>query len=267
MNTNYDNELKRIKVQKTGYNHFEHHYSYMPFIGDKFEDSILGKKILFVAESHYISSATLVENKGEARWPRIAAELGTQDDYEKTNIEFSNIWYSDKWHSSKIKDIVEENNGKDYYNTREILNGFINNNIKGKAVTRTFGFPLKSMEQDYSSTNPISMKKIDKSKFNNFAFMNFFQRPSLKTGDAIKNNEQDDFISTNILNQVIDILKVDKVFIMSSKAYYSYINNKDCKHATIVQKLAHPCSRIWRTSGSDKQLHNYFMSLLVAKDI
>lgn len=262
MKTNYDDDLKRIRVKETGYSHFETHYSYMPFIGDKFEDSIFGKRILFVAESHYISSKTSVKNKEEERWPRIAAELGVKDNYNKVNDDFSKIWYSSEWNSSKIKDIVEENYGSDYYNTRRILDSFVSNNYKGRAITITFGYPLKSMEPDYlQRQRKISMNEIDKSKFSNFAFMNFFQRPSLKTGCTIEDNKQDCCISTNILNQVIEILKVDKVFIISKKAGNAYTGHEECKYAAIVNTLVHPCSRIWYTSESDKKIHEYFMNL------
>lgn len=260
MKTIYDSKLRKIYLADIKYDHFKNHSSYMPFVGDKYGKSELSKRILFVGESHYISNKTEINKATEKRWLRLAIELRTQDDYRKTNLEFSKIWYSDLWESSRIKNIIEEVDGNNYYHTRNIVNSFVNDSYKGRAITMMFGYPLKSLSKDFLSRD-IYMWEVDKNEFNNFAFMNFFQRPALDTGKRIKNDELDDSISTKILNQVIEVLEVDQVFILSRLAYETYINHKECKYSAIVQGLYHPCGRVWVKSKSGEKLHNYFYNL------
>ena len=260
MNTIYDSKLRKIYLEDIKYDHFKNHNSYMPFVGDTYGESELGKKILLVGESHYISNKTEINKVTEKRWLRLATELGTQGDYIKTNLEFSKIWYSDQWESSRIKNIIEEVDGSNYYHTRNIVDLFVNKKNQGRAITMMFGYPLKSLDKDFLSKK-IYMREVDERKFNDFAFMNFFQRPALDTGERIKNVILDDSISTKILNQVIEVLEVDQVFILSILAYKTYINHKECKHKDIVQGLYHPCSRLWKKSKSGETLHNYFFNL------
>lgn len=260
MNTKYDSNLKSIYIPEYKYFHFKNHEYYLPFIGDKFEESILGKRILLIAESHYISNKIQGSEMNEKRWPRLSVELETQGNYRKTNFEFSKIWYSEKWDSSSIKKIVEEENGSDYYHTRKVSELFINGE-KSRPITKTLGYPLKSLEKDYNSRPVIYISEIRREDINNFAFMNFFQRPALDTGESIKNDDLDNEISTKILNQVIEVLEVDQVFILSRLAYDTYINHKDCKYGAIVQGLYHPCGRLWAKSKSGEKLHNYFFNL------
>lgn len=260
MKTIYDSKLRKIYLEDIKYDHFKNHKSYMPFVGDKYGESELGKKILLVGESHYISNKTEINKATERRWLRLATELRTQGEYSKTNLEFSKIWYSDLWESSRIKNIIEEIDGNKYYHTRNIVDSFINKSYKGRAITMMFGYPLKSFDKDFLSKK-IHMWEVDERKFNNFAFMNFFQRPALDTGEGIKNVILDDSISTEILNRVIEVLEVDQVFILSILAYKTYINHKDCKYGAIVQGLYHPCGRDWVKSKSGEKLHNYFYNL------
>lgn len=271
MGENYDELLSKIRISVNGndYHHYDVHPYYMPFIGKRFETNELHKKILFVGESHYISERTLNDGEIIVRYPSIEKTLGIHDNPRGLNQAFSEIWYSRQWLSSELKDILERRGGKEYYTTSRIAEIFCENNYKGKAITQIFGYPLKSLHGDYFSRE-IKMYDVDKTDFDQFAYMNFFQRPSLKVGESIHYTELDVEVAVNVLNEVIRYLGVDKVFIMSKISYDAYVSHKDCLYSAITTRLAHPCSRYWKNmtiveslegKSSADYLASYFKSL------
>lgn len=258
-----------LKINGTEYLHFEIHPYYIPFIGERFIANELRQRVLFVGESHYISDKTNTENVRENRHPLIENALGIHGKPNELNQTFSAIWYSEKWLSSELKEILENHQGKEYYTTRGIAEAFCKNDYKGKAITQIFGYPLKSMHKDFF-TRVIGMHDVDKKDFEQFAYMNFFQRPSLNGGDSIHYTSIDADVATKILNEVIRILGVDKVFIMSKISYDAYVSNSNCQYAAITTRLAHPCSRFWKNKSivesldgmsSAEYLATYFKNL------
>lgn len=270
MNLNYDEKLLNISIEvKNGeYFHFQNHPSFLPFIGDLFDDSKPGCRILFVGESHYISNETSVAKVYSRRFQVLSEILESNQKKIDVNSKFADIWYSKMWNNNKLKSVLEENGGASYYQTRNIVDSFTHNDYKGRAITMMFGYPLKSYSENFTEKG-MSMSLVNHSDFNNFLFLNYFQRPSLDTGDSIVNVELDNNISAKILNEAIEILKIDHVFILSKKGYDSYINHKNCKYADKVTRLVHPCSRVWSKSdtvdglngkSSAQYLHDFFMA-------
>jgi hypothetical protein len=77
--------------------------------------------------------------------------------------------------------------------------------------------------------------------------MNFFQRPAEKTGASINQQKVDIDISNETVSQVINVLKPDFLFFVSSKAWDCF--NKDWHKELIasnrVGHSCHPASPNW----------------------
>jgi len=81
------------------------------------------------------------------------------------------------------------------------------------------------------------------------SFMNFFQRPALKTGDSILPNKDDIEIANETLTEVIKIIKPDYLFFASSKAR-DYLKKEwftDLFENGKVGFSCHPATPHWNT--------------------
>lgn len=253
MNGQYDKKLKDIEFYKT-------HPEYLPFVGDKYDEF----KILQVGESHYIPQ--------------------TKDE-EAFSIEyFEKQW----WKENGCAELNAKRWGG-WYNTRGVLEDY----LSGRR-TRAHGIfteMVKLFSQVYTDTPIKSISTKNSQAYHHFAFMNFYQMPSLYKGvsywdslvksakKALNNDRNQAEIwaekvwtdtakrSKDILDQVIDTLD-PQVIIFTSKSAYKAYTNLGGKHAKRkgVFRCVHPGSKYWHKPTDDqigkKELENELNALL-----
>lgn len=197
--------LKQVK-------HYQNHPQMRPFIGDNYGETY--KKLLIVAESHYIS------NCDENSIPR------DSDEYSNTLKN----WYDIKMTDLKDYDIKWTNTSNIIYYSNLIDD----KNPQCHKIHSNINSVLKGSK--------ISKQNSDDKLFKHIAFMNFFQKPA-RDRDSINPINKDIEIANETLFEVAEILKPDFIFIVSSKAY-DYLDKGKFKNYTIGHS-SHPNSPSW----------------------
>lgn len=226
MNLKYDESLKQIEFYKI-------HPEYFPFIGDNFDEF----RILQVGESHYI---------------------GQSDAYAPFGLE-----EFDKWWIDRCDDIYEHPDGDpetkcwgSWYNTREVMGRFLYKNQRNYSI-------FMNMIRAFDDTvGGLPKCDDEKQKYHYFAFMNFFQMPSLYQGISFEDSlykaakETDDpaavYIravekSCEVLDKVTEILQPNAVVFTSKAAYKAYCSHKGemVKQDKRIINTVHPCCSWW----------------------
>lgn len=239
MNQSYEKALDAIEF-------YQHHPEYKPFIGENYDEF----RILQVGESHYI---------------------GQKADSERDEFP---ITYFDKWWSDPCDKLREwpdpdprEGRWGDWYNTRGVVANFIANRSTGGY--NIFANMLRSFDVIYGD-GQVYMDAEARQRYHYFAFMNFFQMPSLysgkKYGDSLLKSaqkvgdeqlayevwEKTAELSANTLNEVIKILNPKTVIITSVSAYDAY-RSKYGDDPRII-KSTHPCCSWWNRKHGEDQL-------------
>jgi hypothetical protein len=80
------------------------------------------------------------------------------------------------------------------------------------------------------------------------SFYNFYQRPAEKTGNSIIITNEDKAIANETLKFIIDVIKPNYLFFVSSKAWQVFDKNTFSKDH--VGHSAHPSSRWWNMKSS-----------------
>ncbi len=226
MNGQYDKELKKNKFYKT-------HPEYLPFVGDKFDEF----KILQVGESHYI---------------------GQNNTYAPFGLGDFDKWWTD--HCDEV--YYKEQDGKpetkcwgSWYDTRAVVGRFLKWNQSNYSI---FLNMIRAFDEVVGG---LATCDDEKQKYHYFAFMNFFQMPSLYDGMSFKDSlykaakETDDPAavykraveeSCAVLDKVIEILQPNAVVFTSKAAYKAYCNHKgiDLQDDRIIETV-HPCCSWW----------------------
>ena len=204
--TSFDNQLKGLDI----------YYRYpilLPFIGKDYSDT--KSKILFIGESHYLPRD--YDNKIFTEW------------YDKDLSEYNLSEYD-----------------KSYLNTRNIINGVINQEGFSKAhnIYRNFG----NVYAECFNLNGYS------DALSHIAFYNYFLRPAEVTGDSIKVDDwKEKVFSFDTLTKLEDILKPHKIIFLSSLArqvFHQVRWSDDRKEMgeeldKIVSGVPHPSSQWW----------------------
>ena len=123
-----------------------------------------------------------------------------------------------------------------------------------------FSNPLKVFSKDILGKPIEKINSENVQRFNFFAFMNFFQMPSLYKGmkfwDSLRKSGEtnrhwpmwDECVtkSSEVLDKVIDILEPKLVVFLSTSAYNAF-KKSNARHAgdEIIQQTVHPCSPWW----------------------
>lgn len=234
MNGQYDKELKGIEFYKT-------HPEYLPFVGDKYDEF----KILQVGESHYI---------------------GQNDDYAPFGLEDFDKWWTD--HCDNVYNKPDEDQETkcwgSWYNTREVIGRFIKSNQKNYSI-------FMNMIRSLNEVKELPTCDDEKQKYHCFAFMNFFQMPSLYQGMSFAASLYKAAKGTNdhaavykravaescaVLDKVIEILHPNAIVFTSKAAYKAYCNHKGemAKQDKRIINTVHPCCSWWnRKHGKDQK--------------
>lgn len=210
----YNETVDKIILE---HNHYRNHPQMLPFIGNNYGTL---RKLLIVGESHYL------HNK---------------------NSELANK-YSDiikNWYSithDYILSKVDEKIGKGIIsctNTRANLNAFMADCRTLKAYTIYKNVSDVAMQITFFKKNKIE-------PFTFMAYMNFFQRPADLTGEKLKPNKKDVEIARNVFSYVVNIIKPDYIFVVSSNVW-EYLHSFKFDNV-IIGHSCHPSCPYWYKS-------------------
>lgn len=226
MKLTYDETLKKIDF-------YQIHPEYLPFVGNNFDEF----RILQVGESHYI---------------------GQSDTYAPFGLEAF-----DKWWVEHCDKVYNEPDGDpetkcwgSWYNTRDVMGRFLNRNQSNYSI---FMNMIRAFDK---AVGGLPACDDEKQKYHYFAFMNFFQMPSLYQGMSFEASlytaakETDDPAavykrtveeSSTVLDKVIEILQPNAVVFTSKAAYKAYCNHKGemAKQDKRIINTVHPCCSWW----------------------
>lgn len=226
MKLTYDKALKQIDFYKV-------HPEYLPFIGNCFDKF----RILQLGESHYI---------------------GQSGTYAPFGLEYFDKWWTD--HCDQLYTYPDGDPETicwgSWYNTRDVMGRFLNKNQKNYSI---FMNMIRAFDK---AVGGLPECDDEKQKYHYFAFMNFFQMPSLYQGISFEDSlykaakETDDPAaiykrtvaeSCAVLDKVIEILHPNAVVFTSKAAYKAY-----CRHKGEIARLdkrivntVHPCCSWW----------------------
>lgn len=190
MNTRED-----ITNQLANLNHYINYPRLIPWVGSKY---LSGKRVLVIAESHYLPEGVTYHHDVE-RWYSGNEQSLIQHIAENCTIE------------------SEKKNGINYINTSGILRVRSNDMLsekrrkfssKGHAIYRNIFSTLNSSAFNYTNY----LDAID-----HVAYYNYFQRPAELSGDSIKVTSQDKVIAESTLKHVIETLNPELILVVSSK--------------------------------------------------
>lgn len=233
---------------------YQYHESYLPFIGDEYEKY----KILQIGETHYLNQSD---------------DLSVKDDY---SFDYFENWYNYEREGLHCEEIHKDKNYWRSIDTNWVLNNWIN----GKPFEKEHGIRRlnHSIFRDYIKAfsegvlgEKIDTLSVDDSEktglYKYSAYTDFYSFPCVigtgsvweglfvsyqkKLGKSELNDEElkelkvyyDNIVkkSTEIIDQVIDIIKPRTIVFMSKNAWDEYERNygKHSKDNNIIH-VAHP---------------------------
>jgi hypothetical protein len=210
INKKYNEKLLKIA-------HYKKHPQMIPFVGKSW-----GKvgKMLVIGESHFLND----------------------NDKNTSREENKKIW--ENWYKITSKILTKEQ--KWVTSTAPLIDKMIYKMIPGEYYS-SWGI-WRNIRDTILETgfnpDPNNSSKI----LCYTAFMNFFQRPALESGKSILSSDKDKEVANETLKGVVDIIKADYLFFVSSKAWENIdkellkellINNVEVGHS------CHPTCKWW----------------------
>lgn len=203
------------QVLKANLLHLQKHPNYLPHIGKNFEQS--NQRILIVAESHFVHD------------------------------KFNNLMTADNWYNNPEKIYSTLGNCCNWFKTRSVVETYFEQKKHNKIEPSLTIF--SNLEKAYRTVFK------DACLFEECVYINYFQRPAEKKGDSIVIDQRDSKIALQNLLVLIDILKLDKVIFVSSKAYKDFISHttkEQRKELPFVGSVPHPSASSWWNRKSTK---------------
>ena len=216
----YDDELKQIPFYKI-------HPELLPFVGSCFDDY----SILLVGESHYI-------------------------DQTSENIRYDNSYFLNHWWNGTHSEIESES-FSGWYNTRGVIENYLmGNRSKGHLI---FSNLVKAFSECVLNQKVEQINTENSQVFRYFAFLNFFQMPSLIKGEKYWNSlcisDQSTATelwnvckdnSAKVLDAVIDTLEPKVVIFSSNSAFEAYQeSNHNTEHNSLIKSVPHAGCSWW----------------------
>lgn len=226
------NQYERYDVELLKNDFINRHYECLPFIGENYERT----RLLLIGESHYV---------------------------KKDEVCFVN---KDDFYNSSYDDF-EEGDYKVWINTRSVFEG----RVYGESSFDTF-FSTTATEiaRIVNHTDDLSMEQ-KREAMHQYAFMNYFKRPSYEQGKTIRQLTDLDYkIAYDISSHIIETLIPKLIIFLSKKAYYSFCDYD--QDGRIMDKyqikcVSHPSCPWWnrkrRDGGCAKEdFYNYVREIL-----
>lgn len=196
--------------------HYQIHPEMLPYVGELYDDV----KILLVGESHYLCTEF--------------------SKYSDDNI--FKKYVKERWYGEPVpKGFPNEH----YFNTRRVVHNFlVERRSRAHSIFRN---PAKGIIE------ALDLKDVtDSEAFSACAFMNYFQRPALISGESIEDNPKDRKESYKVFKHCQEILKPDITIFLSKKAFAAYDESAGDK-ADNVYCVMHPtCSHWNRMNGRER---------------
>jgi hypothetical protein len=190
----------------------------LPFIGNEW--SRMSKRILIIAESHYLPVCSNGKSSSE-NWYNNDASLLTFED-------------------------------KNWTDTRSVVNSADHYAITKKNHSRghSIFYNIKS-----AVFEAMEISNPKQTVFQHFAYYNYFQRPAEKTGGSILNTHIDDDIAYKTFKALCRIIEPTAVIFVSQKAYKSFKSKYSLESDRIfnhiaIQNIVHPASSWWNRKSS-----------------
>ena len=204
-----------MELKLMGINHYKIHPEMLPYVGKHYRNV----KILLIGESHYLCEG--IDNRPD-------------DKYYMTN----------KWYEESVP---ENFTGKHYFNTRHIVHNFlVERRSRAHSIFRN---PAKGIIE------ALDLKDVtDSEAFSACAFMNYFQRPALISGETINYDDisVDKEYSYNVLKSCKEILKPYVTIFLSKKAFEAYSEFAGDKTVDIYCVMHPTCSHWNGINGKEK---------------
>lgn len=236
MNNSYDEKLKEIDF-------YENHPEYRPFVGDNYSKY----KILQVGESHYLPQSK-----------------------KKADVVFIDYFVNNWWENpcNELKKMTDENSGNaewvKWLNTRGVVKSYMEGyRTKGRSIFTNF---LKACWEAYTGEKINKITTEHSKKYDHFAFINFFQMPSLYSGESfwkslyfsakrqkekkkdakqLANDTWDNVVkkSSDIFDKVVEILEPNVIVFTTLSAWNAY--DGKYKNDDRIIGTVHPCCPYW----------------------
>lgn len=200
---------KKYNTDLLRISHYKQHPQMIPFVGKDWDKT---RKILVIGESHYLDD----------------------NDDETTKRGNRNIW--ENWYKISSKKLTDTQ--LSWTSTALLINEAIETNhfYPGWGIWKNIKDAI--IESGFNPNAENTSKALCY-----IAYMNFFQRPALKSGESITSDENDIKIANNTLSNVVDIIKANYIFFVSSKAWESF--NKELFNDKEIGHSCHPTSKWW----------------------
>lgn len=224
---NYDSELEQIPFYKF-------HPELLPFVGSRFNEY----SILIVGESHYI-------------------------DQTFESIRYDNSYFLNHWWDG-THDKIKSEPFAGWYNTRGVIENYLKGNrSKGHLI---FTNLVKAFSECVLDQKIDSINTENSQAFQYFAFMNFFQMPSIIRGEkywySLWSSDQSTAVelwnvckehSAKALDAVIDILNPRVVIFSSTSAFGAY-NESDHNHLhdSLIEYVPHAGCSWWNRKSKKR---------------
>ena len=209
------------------------HYECLPFIGENYENS----RLLLIGESHYV--------------PKDQVDFVKREDFY--DISF---------------DDLQEGDYKNWINTRYVVNERLTKNDSFKSF---FSNPATEIAKIVNQTDDLSIdQKI--AAMHQYAFMNYFKRPSYVRGKTIgKLSETDKKLAYDVSAHIINVLKPKLIIFISKKSFYAFCDsdrNNALRSEFPVKSVSHPSSYWWNRPRKDgkcarEDFYEYISAVLV----
>jgi hypothetical protein len=183
--TNFDDDFREIGAYDEVEGFYPHFPQMMPWVGEEY-DGPGHKKILFIGESHYLPDGT---DEG--------------------------LFTKDGWYEQEAGGLDED--PYEWTNTRFIVERFMEWSTKNKAQS-IYNQTEKVIREVVNEKEPPYQDCTNMFRF--AAYYNYFLRPA-QQGDSFKNVIQhyDKKVAYDALNGIVDILKPDFIYFLSTFAY------------------------------------------------
>jgi len=202
------------------FDHYKMHPQMMPFVGKHWN---AGKKLLLIGESHYIN------NK----------HFG--DEYAKHKT-------ARRWYDAPVTETPLSEKAKidalTWTDTATIMNWALDNPGKapGHRIYQNIYFTIREAmrESGFASASRDDV-------FPYIAYANFFQRPADSQGDSIANTPKDNQRGNAAMRFIVDAIKPNYLFIMSSKAWDAF--DKTIFDPANTGRSPHPTNYWWNRAS------------------
>ena len=208
------------------------HYECLPFIGEEYEKS----RLLLIGESHYV--------------PPNEIFCVNREDFYDTSF-----------------DDLSEGEYKGWINTRSVFEYRVYD--KGD-FKNFFSNTATEIAKIINHTDDVSKdKRIE--AMHQYAFMNYFKRPSYDEGETIRGITDKDYIyAYDISAYIIDVLNPRLIIFLSKKAYYAFYDSDQKRGLNSrfdIKCVSHPSSAWWNRKRKDgrcarEDFHDYVESVL-----